>query len=803
MSVALAPRGARRLRPSPAPATRLLLAGLALALSMGCGRELRDTLVANERPTVRLTYAPVDTTQREFYLYQMYWTGFDADGRVVRYEYAVDPPSDAGADTSWVATIRSSETITFTATQPESLGTTRAVSRDFHVFVLRAVDNRGLCSEPVARAFYSFCVAPVVRITSPPPSPLLSPLVPPNVLIQWTGMDFTDPTGTTVEEPLYYKYRLFSYASEPRYGWWLSHPDSMRAAFTPDFAGWDSTGPDSAHARYMGLTVNSEYLFVVVAFGRSGAYSPVWNLSTNMLRMMVGSSPWMAPVLTIYNSFFSYTYQVGGFPTPLDPYWAVPLQVPGGVPLSLNWSAKAAAGSAIWGYRWVLDPVSLDDETPRSGPGDWSHWSAWGLANTSATVGPFTGAGGDSGEVHNFFIEVNDINGILALGWVRFSVFRPTFDRDLLIVDDTRLRVDQLVAGRTDTLLAPTGPWPTAAELDTFLYAVGGVRWRMTPPGTLSPTGIFHGYSFDTLSTRTGLADPTIPLSVLGQYRHVVWMVDQTGSSYESSPSSAATPMTTLNYTSKRNRQSTLATWVQQGGRLWALGGGFGNATNTSWNQTANDLNNVRVYTTRTSAAAPIADLGPARFMYDLSHWRSEFRVFQGFIRFARLDQPDPTSSASGAWPGKPLADPRYASLPIALLPRSPATDPPWPFRPGPEYYVNNPAYSTIGIGTEYLTYRNNIVETIQVAPDLTEPYVALDTLYLAYGPAYVQAMLQPGQGVNVMMTRYHGSENGSVIFQGTSIWDYRREHCQALVDFVLGHMWGMAKNSMLAVRGR
>ena len=69
-------------RPGPARIALLVLASLVLALAAGCGRELRDKLAPNQRPTVRLTYAPVDTTQREFYVYRMYWTGFDADGRM-------------------------------------------------------------------------------------------------------------------------------------------------------------------------------------------------------------------------------------------------------------------------------------------------------------------------------------------------------------------------------------------------------------------------------------------------------------------------------------------------------------------------------------------------------------------------------------------------------------------------------------------------------------------------------------------------------------------------------------------------
>ena len=114
--------------------------------------------------------------------------------------------------------------------------------------------------------------------------------------------------------------------------------------------------------------------------------------------------------------------------------------MPAGQPLSFNWSARPSVAGPIYGYRWALDPASLDDETPRSGPGDWSHWSDWDLATTSATVGPFAGT---DGEVHDFFVEAKDVTGYVSLGWVRFSPFAVTCDRDLLIVNDTRFAVDQ------------------------------------------------------------------------------------------------------------------------------------------------------------------------------------------------------------------------------------------------------------------------------------------------------------------------------------------------------------------------
>ena len=787
---------------SPVLLALAVLAGLG---SYGCSKDMKNTILPNQRPTMRLTYAPVDTTQAEFYTYKMNWVGFDADGRVIRFEYAIDPPSDAGLDTEWVATTNNEQTFNFSASIPGDPTVPQPLARDFHVFVIRALDNRGLYSAPIARAFYSFGVAPVVRIDEPAPSSLISPSVTPAVRIDWTGYDYIDPNGYVFEKPLYYKYKIFKSDSDPRWTFWLSHPDSMRTTFAPNFVGWDSSGPDSAFVQYTNLIPNSEYLFVVVAFGRSGAYSPVWNLNTNMLKMAVGFAAQLGPVITLYNSFFSYTYASGGFPSPLDPSWAVQLQVPSGEPLTFNWTALPPAGSMMRRYRWVMDLVNLDDETERTSQNDWYHWSAWSLTAT-ATVGPFSGAGGDTGEVHNFYVEAEDINGLVSLGWIQFRVFKPTWERNLMIVNDTRFNVDQVSrtqpVGRTDSLAAPSGVWPTRAELDTFLFAVGGVRWQMTtPPDRLSQPGLFQGYSYDTLGTRQGLENPTIPLSVLGQYRHIVWMTDASGSRYDTSPTSATLPMTTLRYMSMRNRQNTLSTWVNQGGELWALGGGFGNATNTTWNNQANDLNGVRTYTSLVSSTAPIPDLVPGRFMYDLAHWRSEFRVFNGFIRVARYDQKDPTSTLPGAWQGRPLPDPRYAVLPTLLQSRTPTTDPLSlvPFRTASDYYVNNQAYSSVGLSAEYVAYENVILETEQVTPDSSYESSALDTLFLAYGPAYPKVLLQAGDGVNGMMTYYHGSENGPVMFLGSSIWDFRRTQGQALVDFVLGTMWGMTRNSMVS----
>jgi hypothetical protein len=821
--------------------TRAIVPALALAALaglgiVGCSKQMNNIIIANQPPTVRLTWAPVDLTDKAFYVYQMKWVGYDTDGRVARFEYVVDPPTATGADIWKNATIttKNEETIKFKAVDPDSDfladRTKKPESRGFHVFVIRAVDNRGAVSEPISRAFNCFGVAPEVRITSPAPSRLFTQIVTPAVHIAWEGKDWTDATGQTYEKPLKYKYKLFK-KNDPGVYWdkWREDPDSLRRQFAPDFPGWDSTGPDTSEVQFLNLTTKNDYLFAIVAISvikpdrpyGSGAYSPIFSYDSNLLRMYVTLAGELGPIITIFNSFFSYTYPSGG--TSQDPSKAIPVQVPAGnpnphmqdgvllpadPPITFNWTAKPPSGSIMKRYRWVLDLQSLDDETPRTSQNDWYHWSPWSLNETSAKIGPFMGAEGDSGEVHDFYLEAEDVNGLRSLGWVKFRVFRPSFDKDLLVVNDTRFMVDQKSTrqppGRTDSLQAPYGTWPTRAELDTFLFAVGGVRWKMTPPGTLSPAGVFSGYSYDTLGTRYGRENPTVSLGLLGHYRHLVWMTDQKAVDwFQKPPNDLSNPQSTLFYMSVTNRQNTLATWVNQGGEVWGLGGGFGHATNAPWNNTANDNNQTRCY--RYDGTLP--DLRAGRFMFDLAHWRSEFRVFGPvFVRYARYDQPDPTIGyprPPDYWRGGTFTNPDvdYTVLPTTLQFRAPATDPIWPYRSMGDFYVGNAQYSQNGINLEFLSLENYIIEEAPVPsnPELVTEVSKLDSIYLAYGSAYPLQMLQSGrgEGVNTVMTYYHGRENTPMVFTGMAIWDFRRQDCVRLVDFVLNKLWGLSKSTL------
>jgi hypothetical protein len=474
-------------------------------------------------------------------------------------------------------------------------------------------------------------------------------------------------------------------------------------------------------------------------------------------------------------------------------------EVPAGQPIKFNWYADPVrdrngnlVGAPIQGYRWALDLTDLDDVSQHNpaAPGP-RRWSRWDITNTSATVGPFQG-----GDVHHFYIEARDNAGCgdspenVSLLTLRLNVVQPTFSHELLIVDDTRLVLDRKNPGTVCEHASnrPIGLWPTQAELDTFLYARGGVPWRCYPPGTMSTPGIFSGYDFDTIGTNLRVQDLTIPLSKLSQYRHVLWLTDAAGA-LNNKPGTdlgdIGGPMTSMRYMNDNRRTNTLAAYVRQGGLVWIAGGGAGTAALVNFNRQVNDntLPLPRTLTFRNTDN----ELVPGRFIYDQGHWRSEFKQFRvnaGRIR-RHLGRFDP---ATGGNPGV------YAGLPVEIERKLTGTDPFPPNRTGQSPTV---FYQT-QFDIEFLSAANEILEDQDPRPNHEDFQPALDTLFKATAPT-LQPDVGPGALQSVVMTYYHGQENAPFAHTGFSLWSYRRAHCAALVDFVLQQLWGMTRQGPVA----
>jgi hypothetical protein len=718
----------------------------------GCSREALP-LLPNIRPTLEVTQAPVQPDQPFFYGYELRWAGYDVDGRIDHFRFAVDPPTTVGAETTWVKTLENRQSFLFHA-DDVSNGNDKT-AQGYHTIVLEAVDDRGGISAPVWRSLTAFTIAPTVQIVQPPPSPFFEPTFGPSFRLAWTG---NDPDGRGTNKPVKYKFRLFSEANgDFPFEFVLAEPDSIRRRYGPNFATWDSVGGDTTSVNFRDLIPGPKYMAVVVGFDEAGAYSPVMLQGVNMVYFRVSYAGLLGPKMTVYNESFYYQYGSGGMLT--DPASYIRTEVAAGRSVRFNWFGTTSGGSYVAGYRWMLDG-NIGDETAREDENsDFNHWSRYSPLTTGVDLPPFNPA--QFSETHTLYIEAIDNNQQVSLATVQFTVVRAVFDKELLFVDDTRLSGDRPVAG--GCVDRPRGVWPTAAELDTFFFAKGGVPWKCYPTGTLSNPGVFSGYTFDTLGTRF-LPQGILTLQRLSRYKHVVWYTDAKGARFVNDPFSTAEPMSELRFLTLPGRSNPLATWVQQGGELWLFGGGTATALQINWEKIAP----ADVYSNAEG------ELVPGRFMYDIYGWRSEITE---------------RSIAQATVPNHPIARSTspidYTGLPDYLFEKSPETDPNnvWaPNRIGGSSDFYQQAHVAEG-----LTKLNSVVEDRDPSPGIKREESVVDTLYESVGG-------QLGSG-RPIMTVYHGGNAGQVqVFSGFQLWYWRREQQIQILDWVLQRAWGIPR---------
>src|SRR5262245_10700599 len=216
----------------------------------GCGRAmLEGTLLPNQPPTIQLTQVPIPADTTGTYVDEVSWAGFDADGRVVRFHYAVDPPGEAAAETTWVRTTANRKVFVFHSDSVGSVGASRA--RGFHTVVVRCEDDRGALSAIAPASFASTTIAAIVPILLPLPTQLLARQVAAVVRIEWSG---EDPDGYVSKRPVSYRWKLFGGNSEFTPKMALANPEALRRRYAPDFAGWDSVGGDVNAVNLRNLT---------------------------------------------------------------------------------------------------------------------------------------------------------------------------------------------------------------------------------------------------------------------------------------------------------------------------------------------------------------------------------------------------------------------------------------------------------------------------------------------------------------------------------------------------------------------
>ncbi|MEE9269671.1 MAG: hypothetical protein V3V49_05350, partial [Candidatus Krumholzibacteria bacterium] len=180
-----------------------LLIILATAHLWGCASdELEGTVAANRPPMVWLTIAPPEGSTVD-YTVHLFWGGFDPDGDVAFFEYAIsnnesgafNPADTTGAD-KWHRIAAKDSVFRFTA---DVIADSSIIFEDDldafefvrpHTFFVRSVDDRGARSKPVYRSFTARNLSPVVTVLTPLSVGLTIALVPPIPTFRWVAQDF-------------------------------------------------------------------------------------------------------------------------------------------------------------------------------------------------------------------------------------------------------------------------------------------------------------------------------------------------------------------------------------------------------------------------------------------------------------------------------------------------------------------------------------------------------------------------------------------------------------------------------------
>lgn len=771
---------------------RIVGALLLLPVLAGCGHKV-STKPINLRPSVEISNAPPEGTE-EFYSVRINWFASDPDGQVVRFIYATDPPVQG--DTAWVETHSSEITVFFRSPGPNDplppVGQV-IISRGYHTFVVKAIDNEGAPSAPATRSFTSRTTAPSTVIQAPRPTHQQPVSTTPSVTITWLGQD---PDGVISQKPIKYKFKIVASdvinPANPQGVTQQQVQDYFGADAVNFFASWDSVPGDTTFKFYEGLTPQTIYFFAVVAFDEAGAFEPRFNLDSNVLQFRPTLAK-LGPDITVFNEFFARTQTTGGVSIVSSRIYT--LEFPADQPIKFNWFAVADVGAIVTGYRWAVDIEGQDisNETPRSDDSDVRHWSAYSLNETSTIIGPFTGSL-DSTITHFFYLEARDNLGFVSLFTIRLRIVKPRFDLPLLVIDDMYGTPSELTAGGT---VPYKGAFPMEAEQDSFYYAVGGwpdtLKMLGTPgqnPSAISTPGMFAGFDYDTLDYRFYPSESVL-LQDLARYRIVAWYSDQASAARAGSKFGSNTPKTGIRLINSVNQLNTFAVYLKQKGKAWIFGDGTTTAIANGYFSRISNQGSPRLpYTSGDDPRTNI--LREGNFLYDFCHLRSELNTAGTNVTSLTLNQ-----QLQAAIPYLP----EFATVPPGSPPPPDRTLDP---RIGPS--AARTALRWSGLPRLTLSaFRGANVNPAQRSVNLTfvitQPMFVtegtgaafrsvVDTLYLCqartYDPNHVQ--VPPSDGFPNAID-YYGDDSGEVVWFGFPLYYFEQDQARQVAQIVLRNL--------------
>ena len=567
-------------------------------LAFGCSSDSGNR-VGNQHPMVVIKGGPLNGSIAS-YTARIFWSGWDEDGLVTHYEYAIDPPAEfsnweianperfpdihitvlpgpaVGEDTlivskvvdgktlsfNWVQTHEFSRAFAFQTPNPDSefVGGQVVPKDQFsgaHVVYVRCQDNEGAYSDADPTTKGDTLEADYIGYTATtqtPTSTIEQPNIQqeigdlgPTLSVRWDGIDADSPEAD--KKPAGFIYNLVRLDTlEPRIGILQATP-----AVLMRFGTWIYQDADTL-SKILQLGVPGEYIFGVRAVDVAGAVEPVLAFGTNAFKFQAFPQGGKPDLIIREASIGAVAFRGQGAPQEVE--------VPANRKLRFSWSASAERyGGTIEAYSWGLDIPDISVEGPESG------WSGWGPITSPLNPIIFPNAG-----VHVLYVRARDVAGSITLAQLVLNVIEFSFDREVLFVDDS---FDNIA--------------PNDAQHDDFWQDL--VNFYVANSDlTADQFGIFQVHGIGD----RGNLQPNVPLlSDLAKYKVLIW--ENLGSGYNSD--SALIRSTALS--------PRLSAYLRAGGKLWLDGRMNVAATTPDPNRAGADL------------TYPKTELGPGDWAWD------------------------------------------------------------------------------------------------------------------------------------------------------------------------------------------
>ncbi|MBD3334210.1 MAG: hypothetical protein GF355_01735, partial [Candidatus Eisenbacteria bacterium] len=306
----------------------------------------------NEPPHVRIT-GGVFTSDFEGvdYRVEFKWHGWDNDGAVSGFEWAVD---DTTLEDAWTFTKLFRRDFAMRATTYDP-GEDNFY--DWHTFFIRAIDNDFVRSKVAKRFFNSRNVAPRAEITFPLVSEgNLIVRRPRSFNITWEGEDLDSPEPEKLPEFYEYKLVRVDLQVDPVYAL-LNYDNVFLDTLTVgDRSEWIRVPGDVTGLRLLELDVPEVFVFGVRAVDLAGAVEPDLDEAENYFRFNVTDEECQPIVEVSEPNLGLHVFPEDG------EVWRV--SVPSKTPVRFRWSGDAAyCGSRPGNVNYGLDIPDPGDET--------------------------------------------------------------------------------------------------------------------------------------------------------------------------------------------------------------------------------------------------------------------------------------------------------------------------------------------------------------------------------------------------------------------------------------------------------